>query len=41
METHVGEGVIKEKFPKARKPPTISSVGSFGVSEGNITGRKK
>ena len=39
METHPGEGVVKEeKFPN---PLTGRSVGNFGISEGNITGRKK
>ena len=32
---------MKEKFPKSRKPFTGRSVGSFGISEGNITRRKK
>ena len=42
METCPGEGVVKEeKFPHSRKPLTGGSVGSFGISEGNITGRKK
>ena len=37
METHPREGVVKEeKFPN-----TGGSVGSFGISEGNITGRGK
>ena len=40
-ETRPGEGVMKEKFPKSRKPFTGRSVGSFGISEGNITRRKK
>ena len=42
METHPGEGILKEeKFPHSRKPLTGRSVGSFGISESNITGRKK
>jgi len=41
METRPGEGVIKEKFPNSRKPSHHGSVGSFGISEGNITRRKK
>ena len=41
METCSGEGVVKEKFPHSRKPLTGGSVGSFGISEGNITGRGK
>ena len=42
METCPGEGVVKEeKFPHSRKPLTGGSVGSFGISEGNITGRGK
>ena len=40
METRPGEGVM-EKFPKSRKPLTGRSVRSFGISEGNITRRKK
>ena len=40
METRSGEGVLKEKFPKSGNPLTGRSVGSFGISEGNITGRK-
>ena len=36
MDTHPREGVMKEEsFPNSR------SVGSFGISEGNITRRKK
>ena len=31
----------EEKFPKSRKPLTGRSVESFGISEGNITRRKK
>ena len=42
METHPGEGVMKEeKFPKSRKPLTGGLVGSFGISEHNITRREK
>ena len=33
------EGIVKEKFPNTRKPHQWS-VGSFGISEGSITGRK-
>ena len=40
METHPGEEVVKEKFPNTRNPLTGGSVGSFGISEGNITRRK-
>ena len=41
MEICPGEGVIKEEaFPNIRNPLTSGSVGSFGISEGNITGRK-
>ena len=31
----------EEKFPSTRKRSYGGSVGSFGISEGNITGRKK
>ena len=42
METHPRKGVVKEeKFPNSRKPSHCASVGSFGISEGNITWRKK
>ena len=41
METCPREGVIKEKFPTPGNPLTGGSVGSFGISEGNETGRKK
>ena len=42
MEIHSGEGVVKkDKFPHSRKPYIGVSVGSFGISEGNITGGKK
>ena len=38
---HPWEGVVKEeKFPNTN-PLTARSVGSFGISEGNITGREK
>ena len=41
METRPGEGVIKEEnFPHSRNSITGRSVGSFGISESNITGRK-
>ena len=41
METCPGDGVMKEeKFPHSRKPLTGGSVGSFGISEGNITSRE-
>ena len=40
METHPREGVIKEEmFPNSRKPS--HPVGSFGITEGNITRRKQ
>ena len=38
METHLRERVMK-KFPNTRKPLTGGCVGSFEISEGNITGR--
>ena len=42
METHPREGVVKEeKFPDSKKPSHHGSVWSSGISEGNITGRKK
>ena len=42
METSAEEGVVKEeKFPNTRKPYNRQVYGSFGISEGNITGRKK
>ena len=42
MEIHSGEGVVKkEKFPHNRKLYIGVSVGSFGISEGNITGKTK
>ena len=41
METHPGEGV-KEKFPNTRKPSHRWVFGEFwGISEGNITKKKK
>ena len=42
METHFGEGVVKkEKPPRNRKPYIGVSVGSFRISKGNITGKRK
>ena len=42
METHPGEGVMKEeKFPNSRKPFHWWVFGNFGISEGNITRRGK
>ena len=41
METHPRKVVVKvEKFLDPRKPSHWWSVGSFGISEGNITERK-
>ena len=41
METFPGKGVLKEeKFPNTRKPSHRQVCGEFGISEGNITGRK-
>ena len=40
MEIHPGKGVLKEKFPNTRKPSHRQVCGEFGISEGNITGRK-
>ena len=40
METHPGEGVMKEKFPNTRKPSNWWVCGEFWKPEGNITGRK-
>ena len=41
-KTHPREGVVKEqKFPNTRKPSRQQVCGSFGISEGNITGREK
>ena len=41
METHPGEGVIKEKFPNTRKPSYRWVCGEFWNLRGHITGRKK
>ena len=42
METPHREGVVKEeKFQTPWNPLTSRAVGSFGISEGSITGRKK
>ena len=41
METHPGQGVMKEEKVTVGNPLTGGSVGSFGISEGNITGREK
>ena len=39
---HPGKGVLKEeKFPNTRKHSIGGCVGSFGISEDNITGREK
>ena len=40
METHPGEGVVKEKLTPGNSF-TRGSAGSSGISEGNITGRGK
>ena len=40
-ETHPTKGVMKEKFPKSRRPSHSWVFGEFGISEGNITGREK
>ena len=41
MEIRPGKGVLKEeKIPNTRKHSHRGSVGSFGLSEGNITRRK-
>ena len=41
MEIHPAKGVLKEeKIPNTRKHSHRGSVGSFGISEGNITRRK-
>ena len=41
MEIHPREEVLKgEKFPNTRKHSHLGSVGSFGISEVNITRRK-
>ena len=41
METCPGEGVVKEKFQTVGNTLTSRSVGSFGISEGNITRKEK
>ena len=47
MENLTREGVLKDKFPNNRSvlknkfPFTSGCVGSFGISEGNITWREK
>ena len=41
METHPGKGNMKEKFPNSRKPSHRRVCGELGISEGNITRRKK
>ena len=41
METHPGEGVMKEKFPNTRKPSHWWVCGEFWKPEGNIIWRKK
>ena len=41
METHPGQGVMKEEKVTVGNPLTGGSVGSFGISEGTITGREK
>ena len=42
METRTGEGAIKRRsFQTVENPLTGQSVGSFGISERNITRRKK
>ena len=42
METHFGEGVVKKEKPSRNRKPYISvSVGSFRISKGNITGKRK
>ena len=41
-ETRPREGVMKEeKFPTPGNALTSGSMGSFGISEGNITGKGK
>ena len=41
MDTYPREGVVKEeKFPNTKETLTGRSVGSFGILEGNITGRE-
>ena len=41
IETRPWEGVVRRSFHTVGNPPTRRSVGSFGISEGKITGRKK
>ena len=41
METHPGQGVMKEEKETVGNPLTGGSVGSFGISKSNITGWKK
>ena len=41
METHPGQGVMKEEKETVGNPLTGGSVGSFGISEGTTTGRGK
>ena len=41
METHPGKGDMKEKFPNSRKPSHRRVCGELGISEGNITRRRK
>jgi len=42
METHPREGVVKEeRFRNTRKPSHWWVCEGFGISEGNITRRKK
>ena len=41
METHPGKGNMKEKFPNSRKPSHRRVCGELGISEGNITRRRK
>ena len=40
-ETHPTEGVLKEKFPYSKKPSHRRVCGELGISEGNVTGRRK
>ena len=42
METRTGKGVVIEEVSKHQETPlTGGSGGSFQISEGNLTGRKK
>ena len=41
METRPGEGVVRGNFQTPGNPLTGGSVGSFGISKGNIARRKK